>query len=168
MPNLGQQIAMRRTIAPQAIGDDPPRLVLEARQQTLEEASGGRGIAPILDQDVEYDAVLIDCAPEILQISVDLQEHLIEVPDVAWPRPALAQLGGEISPEAETPAADALVADDNTPLGQDQLDVAQAQAEQVVEPDGVLDDLDWEAVPGVPDGSDGISSAWLRAYPTRH
>jgi IS5 family transposase len=46
--------------------------------------------APILDQDVEYDAVLIDCAPEILQISIDLQEHLIEVPDVAWPRPALA------------------------------------------------------------------------------
>jgi hypothetical protein len=44
------------------------------------------------------------------------------------------------------------VADDNAPLGQDQLDAAQAQAEQVVEPDDVLDDLDWEAVPGIPRG----------------
>jgi hypothetical protein len=41
------------------------------------------------------------------------------------------------------------VADDNAPLGQDQLDVAQAQAEQVVKQDGVLHDLDWEAVPGI-------------------
>jgi hypothetical protein len=83
MPHLGQQIAMRHTAALQAIGDDPPRLVLETRHQTLEEAIGGHSIAPILDQDVEYNTVLIDCAPEILQISVDLQEHLIEVPDVA-------------------------------------------------------------------------------------
>jgi hypothetical protein len=104
--------------------------------------------------------VLIHRAPDIMQLSINLQEHLIEVPDVAWPRPALAQLGREISPEAETPAADALVADDNALLGQDQLDVAQAQAEQVVEPDGVLDDLGGEAVPGIPVGSDGISPAW--------
>nr|WP_233553479.1 hypothetical protein [Pseudoroseomonas wenyumeiae] len=68
MPHLGQQIAMRRTVAPQAIDDEPPRLVLEARQQALEEAFGGRGIPPILDQDVEYVAVLINGAPEILQI----------------------------------------------------------------------------------------------------
>lgn len=50
-------------------------------------------------------------------------------------------------------------ADDNAPLGQDQLDVAQAQAEQVVKPDGVLDDLGWKRCPEWPVGPAGISPA---------
>lgn len=79
----GSNLAMRRIIAPHAAGDDPPRPVLEAGQQALEEALGRHGIPPVLDQDVEYDAMLVNCAPEILQISIYLQDHLIEVSDVA-------------------------------------------------------------------------------------
>jgi hypothetical protein len=36
---------------------------------------------------------------------------------------------------------DALVGHDDTTLGQEHLDIAQAEAEYVVEPDGVADDL---------------------------
>jgi hypothetical protein len=34
----------------------------------------------------------------------------------------------------------------NAPLGQDQLDIAQAEAEDVVQPHGMVDDLGWEPI----------------------
>jgi hypothetical protein len=39
--------------------------------------------------------------------------------------------------------------DADAPPGQDQLDVAQAQAEDVIQPDSVADDLGREAVSGI-------------------
>jgi hypothetical protein len=65
------------------------------------------------------------------------QEHLVHVPGVARPRSAPAKLAGEVGPELEAPLSDGLVADDDTPLGQDQLHVPEAQAEHVIEPDRV-------------------------------
>jgi hypothetical protein len=39
-----------------------------------------------------------------------------------------------------------LVSDHYAALGQDQLDIAQAEAEDVIQPHGVADNLGWEAV----------------------
>jgi hypothetical protein len=41
------------------------------------------------------------------------------------------------------------VRDHNAALGQDQLDITQAEAEDVVEPNGMVDDLRREAVTGI-------------------
>ena len=38
------------------------------------------------------------------------------------------------------------MANGDAPFGEDQLNIPEAQAEDVVEPDGVADDLGWEAV----------------------
>lgn len=75
----------------------------------------------------------------------------IQMPFVARPRPASFERVGEGSPEPQAPGADALVAHDDATLRQDGLDVAQAQAEAVVQPYRVGDDLGWkaEAVIGV-------------------
>ena len=67
------------------------------------------------------------------------------MPFVAWPRPAPLERVGEGSSKAQAPGADALVAHDDAALGQDRLDVAQAQAEAMVEPHGVGDDLGGKA-----------------------
>ena len=56
-----------------------------------------------------------------------------------WPAPF--ERVGEGSPEPQAPGTDALITDDDAALGQDGLDVAQAQAEAVVEPHGVGDDF---------------------------
>ncbi len=48
--------------------------------------------------------------------------------------------------ELSTPLPDALVRDDDPPLFQEILDISEAQAEAVVEPDGVADDLRRESV----------------------
>src|SRR3954470_21842802 len=148
----GQDLAVRDPVAAQAIGDDALRLVLQASEQALEEAFRGCGVPAVLDQDVEHDAVLVYRAPEIMQLTVDLQEHLIEVPSVAWLGPALTELAGEVGAELQAPLPDALVADDGASLGQDKLHRARAQAEDVIQPEGVADDLGWEAVARVGGG----------------
>jgi hypothetical protein len=118
----------------------------------LKKPLGGGGVPAALHQDVEHDAVLVHRTPEVVQHAVDAQIHLIEVPGVARPRPPPAELAGEVGPEPEAPLPDALVGDADAPLGQDQLHVAQAQAEDVVEPYCMADDLGREAVAGVGGG----------------
>ena len=86
------------------------------------------------------------------QLAIDVQEHFIEVPSVARLGPALTELAGEVGAELEAPLPDALVADRGAPFGEDQLNSPEAQAEDVVEPDGVADDLGWEAIARVGGG----------------
>jgi hypothetical protein len=59
--------------------------------------------------------------------------------------PPLPQHIGEDPAKAQAPLADALVADGDPTRRQDQLNIAQAQTEAVIEPDGMLDDLAREA-----------------------
>jgi hypothetical protein len=51
-----------RRIAAKLIGDDL-RQYLARTQDTPEEALGDSLVAPLLQQDVEFDAMLIDCTP---------------------------------------------------------------------------------------------------------
>ncbi|MBP0447711.1 hypothetical protein J8J14_23450 [Roseomonas sp. SSH11] len=67
-------------------------------------------------------------------------------PGVTRPRPPLAQLRCEVRTKAEAPTTDTLVADHHASLGEDQLNVAQAQAEKITEPAGMVDDLGRKAV----------------------
>src|SRR5215210_4157687 len=152
MPHLGQNLALRHSVALQPIGHDAPGLVLQTSEQALEEPLCRGGVPAVLDEDVEHNTVLVHRAPEVIQLAIDLQEHLIEVPSVARLGPALTELSGEVGAELEAPLPDALMADDDASLGQDKLHLAQAQAEHVVQPDGIADDLGWEAVSGVGDG----------------
>jgi hypothetical protein len=153
MPDIGQEITVHHAVAPQTVGDDLARLVLHAGQKPLEKPPGGHGVPAVLDENVEHDAVLVQRAPKVVQDAIDPQVHLIEVSGVARLRPASAQLPGELGAEVLAPLPEALVCDGDAPLGQDELDVPQAEAEQVVELDGVADDLGREAVAGVGDGS---------------
>src|SRR5215217_3436159 len=101
------------------------------------------------------DTVLVHRTPEVVQFTIDFQEHLIEVPGVARLGSPPAELTGEVSPELQAPLSYALVADRDAPLGQEQFHLSEAQAEDVIQPDGVADDLGWEAVSGVGGGLAG-------------
>src|SRR3954471_1767883 len=87
----------------------------------------------------------VDRPSEVVELAADADEHLVQVPLVAWAGTALLERAGERPPEPQARGAYALVAHDDAALGQDRLDLAQAQAEAVVEPDGVGDDLGREA-----------------------
>ena len=132
---------MRHLVAGQLVGDDHPRHVPQALEQSAEELLGGHRVSARLDQNVEHVAVLVDRAPQVLLCAVDLDEHLIEVPFVAGPRAPPAQLVGVGLPELGAPAPDRLVGDDDTAFEHQLLDLTEAEREPEVQPHAVVDDL---------------------------
>ena len=54
----------------------------------------------------------------------------------------------QLGPEPVAPLSDTLVRDEDTAFGKDQLEVAQARAKDVVQPNGMADDLGWVGYPG--------------------
>src|SRR5208337_1842182 len=79
-----------------------------------------------------YLAFMVDSAPEIAELAVDLHERLIQMPPpLRIPahvrQPLLSDLGGEHRAESVPPKPDRLMADVDPALGQEILDVAQRQ-----------------------------------------
>jgi hypothetical protein len=135
MLDPGQDLLLGGAVTLELIGHDDARDIPQALQQFPEEAL--LGIPAALDQNIQDVAVLVDGAPEIVLPALDPDE--IHVPLVARTPPA--QPVREVLPEAIAPLPDRLVRDFHTALGQDQFDLAQAQAEAVVEPDRLVDDI---------------------------
>ena len=144
--DIGQNSALRKAVAAQAVDNQALRVVLQALQQALEEALGGSAIAFLLHQDVQHDTVLIHHMPKVMQHAADPDENPIQMPGVSGPRAAAAQPFGKLGAELLAPVSDAFVSDHHAALGQDQLDVAQTEAEHVIQPHGVADDLSWKAM----------------------
>src|SRR6185295_11574207 len=91
--------------------------------------------------------ILVDSPPEPVLLAADHQAHFVEVPFVAraWQStPDLVE--GLIE---APPLAHGLVAHVNAAGGQPLFHHAQAQRKAEAEPDGVADNLAWEAVAGV-------------------
>ena len=89
--------------------------------------------------------MLINRSPQIMEFAPDANEHLIQKPFVAGLRPAPLEALGISPPEAQAPFTDGLVADHDAPSGQDHFDFAEAQAEAVIQPDGLVDDFSRKA-----------------------
>src|SRR5438874_2632228 len=81
--DLRQDLALRHSVAPEAVGDQAPWFILQSPQQALEEALGSSGVPAILHEDVEHDTVLINRTPEIMLHAVDAQKYLVQMPSVA-------------------------------------------------------------------------------------
>jgi hypothetical protein len=139
-------MALSDAVAPQLVGHDHPRHVLQAFQQTSEEALGGVGISPVLNKDVEHNAVLVDGTPEVLLNALDPDEHLVEVPLVPRPWAAAANATGKALAEFPAPAPHCLIGDSNAPFGQEQLDIPQAEAEHMIQPHSMADDAGGKAM----------------------
>jgi hypothetical protein len=105
------------------------------------EALNSSAVPAILHEDIEYDFVLIHGTPQIVQHAPNADEHLIKVPCIAglWPSPSqpLSKVSSRTSdanvgwPRGSPPR----------PLRQELLDIPQAGAEHMGEPDRMADDL---------------------------
>jgi len=109
--DTGKQVAMCNAVAPQLIGHDHPRHILQTFKELPEEAFGGSGIAPVLNEDVEHNAILIHGTPEIVLHALDPDEDLVQMPFVAGLRPAAAQTVGEALAELLAPPPYRLIGD---------------------------------------------------------
>jgi hypothetical protein len=66
-----QDLAFRRPVARELIGDDDTWHVLQALQQLAEKLLRRLLVAPVLDQDVEPVVVLIDGAPQVMALPAE-------------------------------------------------------------------------------------------------
>jgi hypothetical protein len=146
MLDIGQQVALRHPIAPEFVGDDHSRFILEALQQTLEKPFGGFRIPSVLHKDIEDHAALINGTPQIMLNALDPDEHLIEVPLVPRSRPTASQTVRKAPAKFPTPASHRLMGNNDGPLSQQQFHIAQAEAEHVVQPNSVADNLRGKAM----------------------
>ena len=169
MLDAGKQLTLSDTVASQLVGHDHPRHTLKTFQQSLEEPFRGGPITSGLNQDVEHNAILIDRAPEIVLHALDPNEHLIEIPLVSWLRPAAAAAYAisEIRAEFLAPPPHRLIGDDNASFTQDQLNIAQAEAEHMVQPHGMADDLGREPMTIVGVGR-SLHAASLSRFQANH
>ncbi len=120
-------------------------------------------IAPLLDQDVQNDSVLVNGSPQPVAFAADPQRHLIQMLLVAGAYSSPPQPCGEGGAEFGAPLADGLVADDDATLAEQILHVAEAEVKAEVQPDGVSDDLGREAVASIGRPVSGLGDGhWTR------
>ena len=131
----------RCRIAPELVGDHPPGHAALAFQQLSEEAFSRTPIAARLEQDVDHVAVLVNGAPEIVLLTPNVHEEFIQVPRITQATLSPLEPTSILGTELPAPLSDGLVGDHDSPLCKELLDISEAQAEAVVEPDGVADDL---------------------------
>ncbi|KVV21053.1 hypothetical protein WK79_18630 [Burkholderia ubonensis] len=134
-----RDIGFRHRIAAQLIGDDLAWHRVRA-QHTLEETFGGGLVAPLLQQDIEFDAMLVDCTPQQVRLATQGDEHLVEVPRATWLAARRFHPMGKACAELVAPAANRLVANHHAALEQQFFDIAQAELEPEVSTHRVADD----------------------------
>ncbi len=110
-----------------------------AFEQLPEEAFGGALVAAFLDQNINRIAVLVNRPPQIVQLTANRDEHFIKKPGVAQVASPLLQLAGVVRAKSVTPLPNRFVGNLDSTLCQGILDIAQAEAKPMVQPNGVTD-----------------------------
>ena len=132
---------MRRRVTAELVRAQTPRHAALRFQQFSKETRGRTSIAPGLDEDVYHVTVLVDGPPEILTSALNIHEQLIRIPGVAQPTASTPQPPSIVGPERVTPVPNGLGGHGDAALGQQVLDIAEAETKAVIEPNGETDDL---------------------------
>ena len=140
------KLSKRRAVGQQAIGRDLFRLNGLVAQQAPQQCQRRFRIPSSLNDEVENFAFVIDGAPQIHPSATDPADHFVKMPAWRRRRPAPLQPSSDQRSELDRPAADGLVADIHAPCREKLFNVAKAQAEAKVKPDGMADHVGRVAV----------------------
>ena len=110
--------------------------------------------------DLTNFAFVINRSPQPHALAVDFYGHFIQVPSSRWIGSGSSKILGEEAAEFQGPTTDCLVADVDAALGQHFLDIAKAEGEPEVEPDGLPNDVGREPVALERDCLHGHSPIW--------
>ena len=97
-------------------------------------------VAPSLHKKVENLAFVVDRAPQPEPPARNHHGHLVEMPTRCWPRASTAKFSGEQRSEFQDPSPHRFVGDIQSALREQIFDVAIAERETDIEPNGVPDD----------------------------
>jgi len=143
------QAAARCAIGSELVGDQNPRGAGLFANEFAHQPLGGPLVTTALDQSVKHEALLIDGAPEPMFLAIARKNDLIKVPFVAELGRATADRSGKITSELLGPAPDSLMADDDTPGGQQIFDHSQAEWKSEVQPNRMGYDLGGKPVTAI-------------------
>ena len=118
-------------------------------QHLAKEALSGSLVSATCDQDIEDIAILVNGSPKIMMFAANRDEHFIHVPDVAEPTLSSPQSRSIRWSKLPAPGSNGFVGHGDATLGEKVLDIAKAQSEPMVQPDGMADDLGCKAVASI-------------------
>jgi len=87
---------------------------------------------------------LINRTPEILPLPLNGDEHFVDVSDIAQAALSFFKLMSIGRSKLLAPLANRLVGDRDATVGKPLFDLSETEAEPMVQPDGVTDDLRWK------------------------
>ena len=140
---------MGDTVATQLVAHETRRLLSLPLQEFPKESPRRTPVPAGLDEDVDQVTVLVHRAPEILALTVGRHEDFIQEPRIAESTLSSLQPPRVVGAERPAPLSHGFVRHDDSSLGQQILNIPEAQAVSVVNPDGVADDVGWKAMPKV-------------------
>jgi hypothetical protein len=154
------------TIARQFIGNNDAWDILTLLEELTKESLRGHFVSPTLHENIQHIAILIDCSPEVVALTMNRQEDFVQVPLAARPGTTAPELIGIPLADLPAPLPDRLIGHGN-PAGKEPfLDVPIAEAKPVIEPRAVADHLCGNAVMCVAVGRGrGVQAAMMPHAP---
>src|SRR5262249_47127436 len=146
MPSGETNFATRRTVRSQVIGDDNRGDKALAAKELAQKAHCHGLVASGLNKNFQNLALAVNGTPHVHLLSRERDHHFIQMPAGVSLRPGRPQILSDHRAEFEHPPADCLVADNEAALCQEVLNVAVAQSEPEIEPDGMADDVRWKSM----------------------
>jgi hypothetical protein len=137
-----------RTVRAQLVGHQNIGCEALFLEQLAHQFHGCGLVAPLLHKQVENLTFVVNRAPQPKLPARDHYGHLIEMPSRCWPRASTPKFSGEQRPELQYPSSHRFVGDIQTALRKQIFDVAIAERETHVQPNGVPDDRRRELMAG--------------------
>jgi hypothetical protein len=94
---------------------------------------------------VHHLAIQIYSAPQVMLLTLDLDEDFIDVERVATALMLSFQPTSINSSEFDTPETDCFSADDDASFYEEIFNIAMTKVEAIIKPDGVGNDVKWGA-----------------------
>src|SRR3954465_15258757 len=109
MLDRGHHVCLRGAVAGELVRDHDTRGPALLFQQLAKQAFGGPLVPPLLDENVEHEAILVDGPPEPVLLASDLHLDLVQVPLVSGTGQPAPDLVGEALAELARPLPDGLM-----------------------------------------------------------
>lgn len=123
---IRHQFSMGHTVASQFVRHDVPGLATTTPHEPLEEALCCSAVSAGLQIDIDHFSILIHRPPQILLLTIDLHEDLIDVERIAVTSVSLFESTSVSSAKLDTPDSDGFVADTNASFGEQVFDITAA------------------------------------------
>ena len=95
----------------------------------------------LLYQDILHVTILVVRSPKILALTIDRNESFVPIPSITTGSLPVPYLVSEWLSKSQTPLANRLIRDNDTPSCKDFFDISEAQGKAEVQAYGMADDL---------------------------